>query len=162
MAELQPVPPTPTNWSYSSRSELISAGVMEARPDVIIPQETAVPTEILVDLLFEDIGGEEILSFARNDLVNGNTLAPQLISNINRIAQKMSSLNILPSKGTIVDTFSEYPLQLQKYLPSSLDEAVYIDEDFSVVIEFQNSLPETYDIEVELISFEDSFNGTIY
>lgn len=162
MAELQPVPPTPTNWSYSSRSELISAGVMEARPDVIIPQETAVPTEILVDLLFEDIGGEEILSFARNDLVNGNTLAPQLISNINRIAQKMSSLNILPSKGTIVDTFSEYPLQLQKYLPSSLDEAVYIDEDFNVVIEFQNSLPETYDIEVELISFEDSFNGTIY
>lgn len=162
MAELQPVPPTPTNWSYSSRSELISAGVMEARPDVIIPQETAVPTEILVDLLFEDIGGEEILSFARNDLVNGNTLAPQLISNINRIAQKMSSLNILPSKGTIVDTFSEYPLQLQKYLPASLDEAVYIDEDFNVVIEFQNSLPETYDIEVELISFEDSFNGTIY
>ena len=60
MPPLPPPPPPPTTVKIKS-----------ATPENILWDESLMPIEILTDLIFEDIGGQELLSVTRHDTVNG-------------------------------------------------------------------------------------------
>jgi hypothetical protein len=68
--------------------------------DTILFDEEAVPIEIMSDMIFEDIGGHEIINIARNDTINGQTVTYQPIKNLSSIQQQYNPNNVLALQNT--------------------------------------------------------------
>lgn len=158
---ISPTPPNPKDWAFQDREEIVSLSSKPARPDIIIESPSSVPIEIMTDLLFEDIGGEEILSSSRHDLVNGSRQDYQQIANLGRVAREYSSLSIIPIQGTAPEIFSEYQIQLFDYLEDG-EHNVSVDENYGILIQISDKIGRAYQLEVEILPSEDVFDDTIY
>ena len=55
----------------SSSKVAVKADIKVATPNLIIQGSELVPIEIMTDLIFEDIGGQEIITITRSDIING-------------------------------------------------------------------------------------------
>lgn len=106
------VPDIQMTQSSSSRS-----AVRVATPDLILFNESAVPVDLMTDLLFEDIGGQEIISIARNDIVNGQELSYSLIGNLNGLQRRYNSKNIFSLPDTIEKYFSNFSIRFDIHVP---------------------------------------------
>lgn len=83
---VEPVPDVPEYRSVSA----IYKGTKSATPDLILFDDTTLPIDIMTDLLFENIGGQEIINISRNDIINGQNIRYQLISNSTLLSQEYS------------------------------------------------------------------------
>ena len=90
------------------------ASVKVATPELISLLDNDAPVdqqiEIMTDLLFEDIGGEEIISIVRNDIVNGQNVIYQPIKNITNLYYQYNPQNILALQKTDKDYFKNFPI----------------------------------------------------
>lgn len=159
------VSPTPDtgNFLITATPSLSANVVKSASPDIVIfnDQEIEANAEAMVDLLFENIGGQELLQIARYDTVNGQEVLYQPIKNLNIIQEEYNPNNILKLQKTSDRIFGNFPLKLEPTIP---DEStvpgvvgnVYLDTDGNMVIELIN-LEGNEQVEVEITR-----NGTIY
>lgn len=128
-----------------------------------------VPESILEFLLFEQIGGQELLSISRTDILNGQNVSYGVISNLSDVSSQYSSENILSLPGTLPDLFKVFGLVLESFVPtlefSQLDLASklpnespnsYVDIDPSsntnnnLIIEFKN-MQANYEVEIQIM-----------
>jgi hypothetical protein len=86
--------------------------VKSATPEIILFDEDAIPIETITDLIFENIGGQEILSLTRHDVVSGDFIPSQLIKNISILNQSYASKNILGVHSTSDKYFANYSIKL--------------------------------------------------
>ena len=146
-----PPPPTPPE----------SIKIKSATPEIILWDESLIPVEILTDLIFENIGGQELLSITRHDIINGENVSNQLIKNLTFINQEYSSKRILSLQNTSDKYFSNFSIKLESKIPFEgnglLGNNIYIDQDTQdIVIEFIN-------LEVdERVEVQIGIGGTIY
>jgi hypothetical protein len=159
------VSPTPDTGSFliTATSSLNSNVVKSASPDIVIFNDKEIEdnAEAMVDLLFENIGGKELLQIARYDTVNGQEVLYQPIKNLNIIQEEYNPNNILKLQKTSDRIFGNFPIKLEPTIP---DEStvpgvvgnVYLDTDGNMVIELIN-LEGNEQVEVEITR-----NGTIY
>jgi hypothetical protein len=159
------VSPTPDtgNFLITATSSLNSNVVKSASPDIVIFNDKDIEdnAEAMVDLLFENIGGQELLQIARYDTVNGQEILYQPIKNLNIIQEEYNPNNILKLQKTSDRIFGNFPIKLEPTIP---DEStvpgvvgnVYLDTDGNMVIELIN-LEGNEQVEVEITR-----NGTIY
>jgi hypothetical protein len=159
------VSPTPNtgNFLITATSSLNSNVVKSASPDIVIFNDKDIEdnAEAMVDLLFENIGGQELLQIARYDTVNGQEVLYQPIKNLNIIQEEYNPNNILKLQKTSDRIFGNFPIKLDPTIP---DEStvpgvvgnVYLDTDGNMVIELIN-LEGNEQVEVEITR-----NGTIY
>lgn len=119
------------------------------------------PQEVIADLLFEDIGGQEILQIARFDTVNGESVKYNPIQNIDQIKQDYNPKNIINVRDNSERAFSSFSIKLNNKLPKegarSDGRNIYFNSQGELVIELANLLP---DEKVEIQITES--NGTIY
>jgi hypothetical protein len=71
----------------------------------------------MTDLLFEEIGGKEIISIARNDIVNGQEISYNLIGNLNGLERRYNSKNIFSLPDTIEKYFSNFSIRFEIHVP---------------------------------------------
>jgi hypothetical protein len=144
-----PPPPPPTTYK-----------VKVATPEIILFDDETLPIETLTDILFEDIGGQELLSMSRHDIVSGNYIPNQLIKNLTSLNQEFSSKRLLSLQNTSDKYFSNFGIKLENKIPfvgNGLNgENVYLDESQNVIIELVN-LDIDEQVEVQL-----SIGGTMY
>ena len=144
-----PPPPPPTPYK-----------VKVATPEIILFDDVTLPVETLTDILFEDIGGQELLSMSRHDIVGGNYIPNQLIKNLTSLNQEFSSKRLLSLQNTSDKYFSNFGIKLENKIPfigNGLNgENVYLDEFQNVIIELVN-LDIDEQVEVQL-----SIGGTMY
>lgn len=119
------------------------------------------PIEILSDLIFEDLGGQELISIARNDTVNGQNIIYQPIKNLYNIQQQYNPNNIIYTEGTSDRYFRNFPIKFESKVPNEgtgpNGEHIYFDSSTkSLIIEAVNMQGDEQ-IEVQLL-----INGTIY
>ena len=112
---VEPVPDVPEYRSPGS----VYRGTKEADPDLILFDDASLPIDILTDLLFENIGGQEILSVSRNDLLNGQNVRYQIISNLGLLAQEYNSRNMFKVPGTLADFFNNFAISFLERVPRS-------------------------------------------
>ena len=128
--------------------------------DTVLFDDDSVPKEIIADLLFENIGGQEILSIARHDTVNGQTVLYQPIKNINILQQQYNPSNLQKLRDTSNTIFGNFTIDLFSKIPQvgngTNGSNVYLDTNGNLVIEFVNLFSDEL-VEVQLTS-----NGTIY
>lgn len=144
-----PPPPPPTTYK-----------VKVATPEIILFDDETLPIETLTDILFEDIGGQELLSMSRHDIVSGNYIPNQLIKNLTSLNQEFSSKRLLSLQNTSDKYFSNFGIKLENKIPfvgNGLNgENIYLDESQNVIIELVN-LDIDEQVEVQL-----SIGGTMY
>ena len=101
----------------STQGTSTRAAVKVATPDLIIFDNGSIPVDLMTDLLFEDIGGQEIISIARNDIVNGQSVSYNLIGNLNGLERRYNSKNIFSLPDTIEKYFSNFSIRFGTHVP---------------------------------------------
>jgi hypothetical protein len=151
---LEAEPDVPASTGSSSSS---SQDIKAATPDLIQITEEGMSIEVITDLLFEDIGGTEILNIARHDLINGIDIKYQQISNLVKIENIFGGSNLIGVQNPIEQTFGRFALKRYQYVPattsdpSGLDNHIYVDESGNVNLELYN-LEDNMQIEIEFKS----------
>ena len=165
--KVDPVPLGTSLISPSSGAAAIVATVAApkpiktATPDIILFDDSTVPIEVITDLIFENIGGQELINIARSDTVNGQKITYQPIKNLSSLQQQYNPNNILSVSDTANRYFAGFSIKLEDKIPNVANglngENVYID-------------PETGDINIDLINLQGDeqieiqivTDGTIY
>lgn len=153
------VPNTP---QPSSRNNDNNARI--ADPDIIIFEDN-LPIEAMADLIFEDIGGQEIINIARNDIVNGQNIVYRPIKNLSKIALKYSSQTLSPVQDSSRVYFANFPIKLENHIPAEGSgpngEVVYIDNSGNLIVNVQD-LASDERVEVQVLRSGTILNDTIY
>lgn len=141
-----------------------------ATPDLIEFAEDAVPIEYMTDLLFEQIGGQEIISISRNDIVNGQNIVYQPIKNVSKLAATFSPLNLFASIDDTNSYFKNFTIKLDERVPeigtnkagNEVIDVVLIDStNGNLVINTINMLPDER-LEVQILLSGDATDDIIY
>jgi hypothetical protein len=155
-----PLTPAPVNNFASSIAKTVTNPIKTATPDIVLFDDSAVPVEIMADLVFEDIGGQELINIARNDTINGQKIIYQPIKNIDSINQQYNPNNIIGIQKTSDKYFSGFAIKFDQTVPinpSSLDNnPVYMDASGNIVVESIN-LKADEQLEIQI-----AIDGTIY
>ena len=135
--------------------------VLTAPIDTILFNDDNVPIEIMTDLIFENIGGQELINIARNDTINGQTVIYQPIKNLTAIQQQYNPNNIVSLQSTSDKYFQNFSIKFDDKVPDEPTgpngEHVYIDpQTGELVVEAVNLEPD------EQIEVEITLSGTIY
>lgn len=91
--------------------------VKPATPDLIVFPNETIPVDTMTDLIFEDIGGQEILGVSRNDIVNGQKVIYNPIANTSALGFKYNSYNIFTVPSTSDAYFSNFAIKLDIVVP---------------------------------------------
>lgn len=75
-----------------------------ATPDIITIDQETLPSELMTAMIFESIGGQELINISRHDLITGGNLEYQPIKNMAIINAEYGSGNII----FMPDSSSEY------------------------------------------------------
>ena len=156
-----PTPATPTTVSPAIVAAVVAPPVKTAPIDTVLFNDDQVPIEVMSDLIFEDIGGHELINIARNDIINGQDISYQPIKNLTSVQQQYNPNNILSVQSTSDKYFSNFAIKLENKVPNvgngPFGSNVYLDTaNGSLVVEAIN-LEADEQIEVEI-----TLSGTIY
>ena len=156
---LSPTPNTPIVLGQMISSSNVNL-VKTATPDIILFDDRSLSTESMADLIFENIGGQELINISRNDTINGQEISYQPIKNVKLLQQSYNPNNILGIQKTSDKYFAGFPILFNQKFPNEgtglNGQNIYVDELGNLVIE-AIGLNNDEQIEVQL-----STSGTIY
>ena len=153
-------PLTPSTIGLAVSSSNINP-VLTAPIDTILFNDDSVPIEIMSDLIFENIGGQELINIARNDTVNGQTILYQPIKNLTAVQQQYNPNNIVSLQATSDKYFQNFSIKFDEKVPTTGTgpggSHVYIDPETGELVVEAVNMSEDEQIEVEI-----TISGTIY
>ena len=140
--------------------------IKAATPSLIALSNPILADEIMVDLIFENIGGQELINISRNDIVNGQDVLYSPIKNLKDLYIQYNPNNIIKIENTLDTYFKNFPIRLELKLPAygtgPNKEVVYIDPNTGDLIINVSSLEPDEQVDVEILTDGDILNGTIY
>ena len=159
-ASITATPPAPDPEMFSARMFSAPPPVKTATLDIILFDEENIPTDGMFDQIFENIGGQELISITRSDIVNGQKISYQPIKNLSAIQQRYNPNNILSLQQTADKFFAGFSIKLEDKIPETGNgtngENVYLNATGDLIIEFINVNPD------EQVETQISVSGTIY
>lgn len=144
--------------------------IKPATPDLIQFNDSDIPIEYMTDLMFENIGGQEILSVSRNDTVNGQKVIYSPIKNLSQVAIYYNPKNLFVIPNTTSSYFANYSIKLEDKVPeigsnvveNEVPEVVYIDEtNGNLIINVINMLP-SEQLEVQVLNAGNELGDILY
>ena len=154
-----------------------------ATPDLIIKDSEIMSIEIMTDLIFEDIGGQELATISRHDLVNGQKVVYAPIKNLTDLYLQYNPNNILrlqqsdsyfkslsiaimdhlPVCGNGYDIV-ENPLEPDKtkWIKVPNCKSIYVDPISGDLIINLVNLKDGVQAEVQLLTSGEVYGATIY
>lgn len=170
------VPNIPTTTPSTS-----STNIKPATPDLIQFNDSDIPIEYMTQLMFEDIGGQEIISISRNDIVNGQRVTYTPIKNLSALGLKYNSYNIFSIPTSSQSQFNNFAIKLENHTPlygqgtgkylfptdpdlakRLLRETIYIDQPTGDLVINVTNLSDNEQVEIEVVSTSESFNDILY
>ena len=102
----------------SSPAPAPAAVVKAANLDTVLFNDEEFSSEFLVDLLFESVAGQELLTIARNDTVNGQDVVYQPIKNLNILQDSYNPTKLLAVYDTSDSFFGAFAIDFISKIPS--------------------------------------------
>jgi hypothetical protein len=157
--KVTPTPPTPTPTPTPITPPRPPAKT--APIDTVLFNDDSISPEIMIDLVFEDIGGHELLSISRNDIINGQRVSYSPIKNLGLIQQTYNPNNLFSLQKTSDKYFANFAIKFDEKVPQEGSGEngvnVYIEEETGdLIIETVNMNND------EQVESEIAINGTIY
>ena len=133
--------------------------VKSANLETILFNDEEFSSEFIVDLLFESVAGQELLTVARNDTVNGQNVVYQPIKNLNILQDTYNPTKLLAVYDTSDSFFGAFAINLRSKIPSigtgSGGKNYYLTDLGDLVIEVVNIAND------EQVEFQVADSGTI-
>lgn len=152
--ERPPVPPVPITPLPTVIFTPTTTEVKSATPEIILTSEEGTPIEVMADLIFEDIGGQELINISRSDIINGISVGYQPIKNLEYIQQQFNPNNIVPLQLTSDRYFANFPIKLDERVNPGGN--VYRESNGDIVVEVID-INSDEQVEVEILT-----SGIIY
>jgi hypothetical protein len=156
---VSPVPQTPSNATVVTAYS--PAPTKTAPIDTVLFDDQSMSIEIMTDLIFEDIGGQELLSVSRNDIINGQRVSYTPIKNLGLVQQRYNPNNILKLQATSETYFANFAIKFEEKVPVQGNgpngSNVYIEEETGDLIIETINMNNDEQVEVQI-----AINGTIY
>lgn len=156
MVEATPNSPTTVNNLIGTTT----ANLAKTAPIDSIIFDDSLPVDALSSLVFEDIGGHELINTVRNDIVSGVATSYNIIKNLSSLDKDYSPNNIINLQFTSDKYFSSFSVKADTKIPNDFSDSevnpIYIDADGNLIIEFVNLEPDEQ-VDVQIIT-----DGTIY
>jgi hypothetical protein len=140
----------------------VTPPIKTAPIDTVLFNDDSIDSQLYLDLLFENIGGQELLAISRYDTVNGQSVKYQPIKNLGLIQQEYNPHNLVKLQQTSLNIFDNFSIKLNDKIPiltndpSGNNANVWVDVDGSIMIELVNMVND------EQIEVQVAYNGTIY
>jgi hypothetical protein len=93
------------------------AVVKSANIETILFNNEEFSSEFIVDLLFESVAGQELLTIARNDTVNGQDVVYQPFKNLNILQDTYNPTKLLAIYDTSESFFGAFAIDLRSKIP---------------------------------------------
>lgn len=161
------ISPTP-NIPEAAKISPAMPAVKIATPDIMLVTNDSLPVELMSDLIFEDIGGQEIINMVRGDMVNGQKIIYAPVKNLSDINSQYNSKNIINLQNTSDSYFKNFPIKLETHVPligtgpAPEYPIVYLDDaNGNLVINVVNMAPDDQ-VEVQIVARGTVLNDTIY
>ena len=152
--------------SISQQLSLSQKATKAATPSLIALNNPILDEEIMIDLVFENIGGQELINISRNDTINGQDVLYSPIKNLKDLYIQYNPNNIIKLESTSDTYFKNFPIRLELKLPNygtgPNGEVVYIDPTTGNLIINVSSLEPDEQVDVEILDSGEILNGTIY
>lgn len=192
MPSIPPVRIFEPNWVSSSGSSASSTGsttgnastaVKIATSNLFVLDEAAASIESMTDLVFEEIGGQELIDITRADLaydIQSQAESNQPIKNLGTITGDHSPKN-LAGLQNVSYVYTNFAIDLANYIPQDPQGTVatsggniipdktshvYVEKDTtvtnldSIIIEVVNIDPNNNEtVEVEILSYDQLYSG---
>jgi hypothetical protein len=160
-----------------------SNAVKIATPDLIIRDDEVMSIDIMTDLIFEDIGGQELATISRHDLVNGQKILYSPIKNLTDLYLQYNPNNILRLQSSD-SYFKSLSLSVLDHLPECGNgydliekvgepdktkwtkvpncKSIYIDPITGDLVINLVNLKDGEQAEVQILTSGSTFDDTIY
>lgn len=151
------VPPAPTPPAPQEQITATPVPAVRSAPiDTVEFIDERFSDELIIDLLFEDVGGQELLTIARNDTVNGQDVVYQPFKNLGILQETYNPTTLLRLQQTSDKFFSNFTINLRDKIPNvgSGENGKNYKLDLATgegVIEFINIRPDEQ-VEVQILS----------
>jgi hypothetical protein len=137
-----------------SPSDTAVKTIKTAPIDTILFDDDLVSNEVMTNLIFEDIGGQELINIARNDIVNGQKVSYNPIKNLSSIQQQYNPNNILGIQDTSDKYFSNFSIKFENRVPETGSgpngSTVYLDNVTGNLIIETINMENDEQVEVEI------------
>jgi hypothetical protein len=153
---VNPVPEMPTQRPPTPRADF-----KPATPDLIEFDDSQVPIDFMTDVLFEQVGGQEMISISRNDLINGQSVLYNPIRNVTQLNVKYGPSTIIPMPDTIDFYFNGKAIKLSDKLPEA-GETVYLDKTRGDIVIEVNNMTVSERVEIEILFAPNPVDGIIW
>lgn len=154
------LPPSPFNPIISRSPESIpppSPTLIPAK-DVVNFQTQPASIEAMEQILFEQIGGYELINLVRRDTVEGQNPFYTLISNLSSVRRDLDPSQIISLQKANQTGFERYEISLEQRIPgekyltnNNISNFFYIASNGDLVIELDN-VKDDEEIEVQMAS----------
>ncbi len=154
------------NQPVSAAKAVTNPAVLVATPSLIALSNPPLEIDIMADLVFENIGGQELINISRNDIINGQDVVYSPIKNLQNLYLEYNPNNIIKLENTADTYFKNFPIRLENKIPTTGSgpdgEIVYIDPTTGDLIINVTNLASDEQIDVQILNSGEILNGTIY
>jgi hypothetical protein len=154
-----------TTWVSDFGRSSVKDPIKVATPNLVEILNPPLDYNTMTELIFQDIGGQEMINISRSDAINGQNIMYSIIKNLKNIMLDYNSNNIIKLQGTSDVYFKNFAIRLEDKLPiqasSEQTPNVYIENSTNnIVVELVN-LEEDEQVEIEIISQGSYFDDII-
>jgi hypothetical protein len=140
----------------------MTTSVKAARPDVLQFNNSDLPEDLMTNLVFEEIGGQELIGIVRNDIINGQQVVYNPISNMSDIANQYNSYTLAPVAESMESFFNGFSIRLDSHIVDISEDVAAVDPDTrNLVLNLTGMKPGEH-VHVHILSSGSLFNDTIY
>lgn len=130
-------PPTPVVLQWE-RQKTFQPGVKQAEPDIVLNPEIDTTGDYIAERFFQELGGTELISLSRHDLIDGIDVSYNPIANLSRLRQEFNPNNIISLDILSQNEFAQSTINL---LSRGIYEP-YLDENGNLIVEVDIIKPE--------------------
>ena len=136
-----------------------------AVPNAVDQLSDPIAYEAMFEIIFQDIGGQELINISRADAINGQNIMYSIVKNLKNLMLEYNSNNIIKLGGTSDVLFKNFSIKLEDRIPKyghgPNGAIVYIDEvSGNLTIDLVNMQDEEQ-VEIEIINQGGYFDDTI-
>jgi hypothetical protein len=139
----------------STRSHVVvqaKDAVKVATSNLFIQDQSTIPVDLMTNLIFQDIGGQEIINIENQSTVNSKDYHYSVITNVEDVGNNYDPQSILNLQDTSQRQFDTFDIDLTSHVPT-----LYTGSTGTLVFDDPNDPGKTY----EHVSFEAGTNDLV-
>lgn len=136
-----------------------------AVPNAVDELNDPIAYEAMVEIIFQDIGGQELINISRADAINGQNIMYSIVKNLKNLMLEYNSNNIIKLGGTSDVLFKNFSIRLEDRLPKyglgPNGTNVYVEDGTGNIVVNLVSIEDEEQVEIEIINQGGYFDDTI-